>query len=188
MAIPWQLYSPRCLARTRDERVCRQPAMANGRCRLHGGHAPIGRANGNWRTGRYGKLAKSERVQAKLLLLQAKQLARDGFPSLAKQKIAEAGELERAWMDRYLRIGPKPGPKPKPRKPRSMPGGYPNTLGFGQFTKEAKAARAAERLERAQMMARIKTLGKRRRRSNPTSLSKAAEPGSQRTGAEKLKQ
>jgi hypothetical protein len=31
------LKSPRCGARTRAGRCCRQPAMANGRCRMHGG-------------------------------------------------------------------------------------------------------------------------------------------------------
>lgn len=29
--------APRCGARTRQAGVCRQPAMPNGRCRLHGG-------------------------------------------------------------------------------------------------------------------------------------------------------
>jgi hypothetical protein len=31
------LAAPRCGARTRQQGCCRQPAMANGRCRLHGG-------------------------------------------------------------------------------------------------------------------------------------------------------
>jgi hypothetical protein len=31
------LAAPRCGARTRAAACCRQPAMANGRCRLHGG-------------------------------------------------------------------------------------------------------------------------------------------------------
>ena len=34
------LAAPRCGARTRDACPCRQPAMANGRCRLHGGKSP----------------------------------------------------------------------------------------------------------------------------------------------------
>ncbi len=33
------LAAPRCGARTRAGRPCRQPAMANGRCRLHGGRS-----------------------------------------------------------------------------------------------------------------------------------------------------
>src|SRR5262245_39860267 len=31
------LAAPRCCAQTRSQGACRQPAMANGRCRLHGG-------------------------------------------------------------------------------------------------------------------------------------------------------
>ena len=31
------LAAPRCAARTREGRCCRQPGMANGRCRFHGG-------------------------------------------------------------------------------------------------------------------------------------------------------
>jgi hypothetical protein len=46
--------SPRCGAKTRAGSVCRQPAMKNGRCRLHGGKspgAPRGERNGNYRHG-----------------------------------------------------------------------------------------------------------------------------------------
>lgn len=32
--------SPRCGARTRSGTPCRSPAMANGRCRMHGGKSP----------------------------------------------------------------------------------------------------------------------------------------------------
>jgi hypothetical protein len=31
--------APRCGARTRQATACRQPAMPNGRCRLHGGRS-----------------------------------------------------------------------------------------------------------------------------------------------------
>ena len=40
--------SQRCGARTRSGMPCRSPAMANGRCRMHGGKspgAPIGNSN-----------------------------------------------------------------------------------------------------------------------------------------------
>jgi hypothetical protein len=46
--------APRCGAKTRGGSVCRQPAMKNGRCRLHGGKspgAPRGERNGNYRHG-----------------------------------------------------------------------------------------------------------------------------------------
>lgn len=40
--------SPRCGAKTRNGGACASPAMANGRCRMHGGPspgAPIGNQN-----------------------------------------------------------------------------------------------------------------------------------------------
>jgi glucans biosynthesis protein len=46
--------APRCGAKTRAGGLCRQPAMKNGRCRLHGGKspgAPRGERNGNYRHG-----------------------------------------------------------------------------------------------------------------------------------------
>ena len=46
--------APRCGAKTRRGSSCRQPAMTNGRCRLHGGKspgAPRGERNGNYRHG-----------------------------------------------------------------------------------------------------------------------------------------
>jgi hypothetical protein len=46
--------SPRCGAKTRGGPPCRQPAMKNGRCRLHGGKspgAPRGVRNGKYRHG-----------------------------------------------------------------------------------------------------------------------------------------
>jgi hypothetical protein len=55
---------PRRGARTRAQALCRQPAMANGRCRMHGGRspgAPAGERNGNYRSGSYTKQAKAER-------------------------------------------------------------------------------------------------------------------------------
>jgi len=48
--------SPRCGAKTRSGSPCRSPAMPNGRCRMHGGKspgAPKGKANGNYRHGRF---------------------------------------------------------------------------------------------------------------------------------------
>jgi hypothetical protein len=56
--------TPRCGARTRAGIPCRHPAMANGRCRMHGGRspgAPHGKRNGNYRSGSYTKQAKAER-------------------------------------------------------------------------------------------------------------------------------
>jgi hypothetical protein len=44
-----------CGAKCRDGHACEQPAMANGRCRMHGGLSPKGAANGNFSSGRYSK-------------------------------------------------------------------------------------------------------------------------------------
>jgi hypothetical protein len=46
--------APRCGAKTRQGTPCRQPAMTNGQCQLHGGKspgAPTGERNGNYRHG-----------------------------------------------------------------------------------------------------------------------------------------
>lgn len=48
--------SPRCLARTRAQTPCQSPAMANGRCRMHGGKSP-GATLGNNRAFKHGKFS-----------------------------------------------------------------------------------------------------------------------------------
>jgi hypothetical protein len=44
-----------CGAKKRNGGVCQQPAMDNGRCRLHGGKTPKGIASPNFKTGRHSK-------------------------------------------------------------------------------------------------------------------------------------
>ena len=44
-----------CGAKTRTGEACKTPAMANGRCRLHGGKSLAGIASATFRTGRYSK-------------------------------------------------------------------------------------------------------------------------------------
>lgn len=44
-----------CGAKKRDGTPCKQPAMQNGRCRLHGGKTPHGIASPNFVTGKYSK-------------------------------------------------------------------------------------------------------------------------------------
>ena len=46
--------SPRCHARTRAGTPCQSPAMANGRCRMHGGKSP-GAAKGNSHALKHGR-------------------------------------------------------------------------------------------------------------------------------------
>ena len=62
--------SPRCEARTRNGTPCRSPAMANGRCRMHGGKspgAPIGNTNA-LKHGRYSAEAIAERRKVTALI------------------------------------------------------------------------------------------------------------------------
>ena len=62
--------SPRCGARTRKGTPCRSPAMANGRCRMHGGKslgAPIGNSNAR-KHGLYTAVAFAERRELAALL------------------------------------------------------------------------------------------------------------------------
>src|SRR5215216_2176358 len=44
-----------CGAKTRSGGECRQPAMANGRCRMHGGRSPRGLAHPSFKTGRFSR-------------------------------------------------------------------------------------------------------------------------------------
>ena len=61
-----------CGARTRLGSICRQPAMKNGRCRLHGGPGLLaGKAHGRYVHGRGTK-------EAIELQRQLKQLLREG--------------------------------------------------------------------------------------------------------------
>ena len=55
--------APRCGAWTRRGTPCRSPAMANGRCRMHGGKLP-GAPHGNrhaWKHGAYTREAIERR-------------------------------------------------------------------------------------------------------------------------------
>ena len=61
------LSAPRCLAKTRADGKCQQPAMKNGRCRLHGGKStgpktPDGKIRSrmaNWKHGFYSESEKN---------------------------------------------------------------------------------------------------------------------------------
>lgn len=55
--------APRCGAKTRAGGSCRQPAMANGRCKMHRGGAKTGIAAANYRHGRYSKVLPARMVE-----------------------------------------------------------------------------------------------------------------------------
>lgn len=53
-----------CGAKTRSGGSCRQPAMANGRCKMHGGLSLSGADHPGFKTGRYSKALPTRMVQA----------------------------------------------------------------------------------------------------------------------------
>ncbi len=63
---------PRCGAHCRTTgKPCRGPAMANGRCRMHGGNspgAPAGKAHWNYRHGQRSKKAQESRREYRELM------------------------------------------------------------------------------------------------------------------------
>lgn len=63
-----------CCAKTRAGGFCKQPAMKNGRCRLHGGKSLSGIAHGRYKDGRFTTTAKEERRQLAALLKQSRDL------------------------------------------------------------------------------------------------------------------
>ena len=71
--------SPRCGARTRKGNPCRSPAMANGRCRMHGGTSPgAPRGNGNaLKHGRYTATAIAERRKLAALIRTMRGLIKE---------------------------------------------------------------------------------------------------------------
>ena len=69
----WLAQHPRCGAKTRVGGMCRQPAMPNGRCKMHGGKstgAPKGNQNAV-KHGGYTKEAKAERKALQKLIRDA---------------------------------------------------------------------------------------------------------------------
>ena len=70
--------APRCGARTRQGTPCQSPAMANGRCRMHGGKLR-GDPSGNrhaWKHGRYSREAIERRREVAELIRTLRALTR----------------------------------------------------------------------------------------------------------------
>lgn len=68
--------SPRCGSKTRKGSPCQSPAMANGRCRMHGGKstgAPQGNQNA-FKHGCYTAEALERKAMLNMLLKEAKEL------------------------------------------------------------------------------------------------------------------
>ena len=66
-----------CGAKTRTGGKCKQPAMKNGRCRLHGGKSLSGKQHGQYKHGRYTRAAIEERRQLNSLLREVTALLRE---------------------------------------------------------------------------------------------------------------
>ncbi len=74
--------APRCGARTRKESACRQPAMKNGRCRLHGGKSTGPKTKeglensrtANLHHGHYSQESKQRRAYYRAVLREAKEM------------------------------------------------------------------------------------------------------------------
>lgn len=74
--------APRCCAKTRRGTSCRSPAMANGRCRMHGGASTGPRTSeglaksrrARWKHGYYSAQARAERKLANKLIRESQEL------------------------------------------------------------------------------------------------------------------
>jgi hypothetical protein len=84
------LAAPRCGARTRAGCPCRQPAMANGRCRLHGGKSTGARTAAGLARVRANRLVRGARTAEIVELRSA--AARHGRNLRALARLANAAQ------------------------------------------------------------------------------------------------
>ncbi|HET6222458.1 MAG TPA: HGGxSTG domain-containing protein [Dongiaceae bacterium] len=80
------LAAPRCGAKTRCGGCCRQPAMANGRCRMHGGRSTGPRTAPGLSASRRARFAQGDRSAAALAIRAVANAAR----SLARLQRVQA--------------------------------------------------------------------------------------------------
>src|SRR6185369_4651469 len=74
--------APRCGAKTRRGTACQSPAMANGRCRMHGGASTGPRTaeglarsrRSRWKHGLYSAEALAKQKRVRDLLIQSREL------------------------------------------------------------------------------------------------------------------
>jgi hypothetical protein len=62
-----------CGAKTRVGGTCKQPAMTNGRCRLHGGKSLSGKQHGRYRRGEFTRDALANRQEIRAMRQMAKR-------------------------------------------------------------------------------------------------------------------
>jgi len=104
------LAAPRCGARTRCGSACRQPAMVNGRCRLHGGlstgpRTPEGRARcarARLKHGGYSAAVRALQAESRAAILSLRTLRLRARPAAGhgvlspKSKICHRGHRDSA--------------------------------------------------------------------------------------------
>lgn len=66
-----------CCAKTRKGTPCRQPAMKNGRCRLHGGKSKSGKEHGMYKHGLRSKETIKKRREIRAMLQEARSFLAD---------------------------------------------------------------------------------------------------------------
>lgn len=95
-----------CGAKKRDGTPCKAPAMANGRCRIHGGKSPKGMLVNTYKTGKYSKYLPArmqERYTAAVNDSELLSLRSD--LALMEARIADlltrvdTGEAGKAWQE-----------------------------------------------------------------------------------------
>ena len=122
--------APRCGARTRSGGCCRQPAMRNGRCRMHGGLSTGPRtAEG---------LARSRRARWKHGFCSAETRELRRTVAHTCRALAATSRLARAELRRRRCAGPA-GARPAAARPASS-GADASSLGMGFIERILSAA------------------------------------------------
>jgi len=142
------LAAPRCDARTRSGCSCRQPAMANGRCRMHGGlstgpRTPEGRercARARRKHGAYSAAARALLVEARARFRRSRALrARlTQMPGAGRSPGATAGH---EVLRQYPSVAHK-GERRSPLRYRSV-WMTPFTAGHGLLRSDSKPVAVA---------------------------------------------
>jgi len=122
--------APRCGARTRSGGCCRQPAMRNGRCRMHGGLSTGPRTEAG--------LTRSRHARWKHGFCSAETRELRRTVAHTCRALAATTRLARAELRRRRNAGPA-GARPAAARPPSSGGGAPS-LGMGFIERILSAA------------------------------------------------
>ncbi|MFN0315329.1 MAG: HGGxSTG domain-containing protein, partial [Burkholderiales bacterium] len=134
--------APRCGARTRTGGCCRQPAMKNGRCRMHGGLSTgpctaEGLARSRRARWKHGFDSAEIRALRRETMLTARSLA--GLVRLANANFPRA-----EFPHRSPRRRRRAGARPRPAAPASSSGTrMPSSLGMGSIARNRLCAGAS---------------------------------------------